>query len=408
MPDRILTEVECFVNRVRAGFPWMLLALGIIACNLSASPDYWVSPWRLARSIRPTTAVDGVSLWESTNRSNAESLLIWPGDPSMPNLRLWNFNADPTPLPLGIRPGQVTLYPLAGGNYQVLWLDQTLPGQSQLVGGTFGADHEVTRGPTEIARHPVIEYYAVPTPGGDLIAVWSEAGTPLTPIYATLIDSIGRPREPILLARNGRHPSAVFAPGGDLHIGWLEPGSIWTVNDLVLPGGTLRTGLSPASVGVFKLDASQSVDDFLLGADTQRIYCLWKITTVTSTAISSQLSGLSFAFGDSKQSKSIDLRLPLFGNLSLRALTLARGNSATGGLIAAVSVYSAETLERPLILTITENGITSTQFVTRGIPGDGPIRQLSLSLRADGLLTLSWSVIQADGSSVIYVATNAP
>ncbi len=417
--NRILTEVKRLVNQYLRFFTYFLCLIGLLGLISCSSPPagYWLAPWHVLQTLTLPTLQDGVSLWISraSSRIPAAMLLMWPGDPSMPNLRLWEANrlAAPKPLPLGIRPGQVSLYPLADNYYQILWLDQVLPGQSRFVGGTFGADREVTRGPTEIARQPVLEYAAAPTPQGDLIAVWSEVAASGTPIYATTIDSIGRPREPLLIAANGRFPSAAFSANGDLYVAWLEPGSIWTVYYAVFPSGKLKVGLNPASAGVFKLESSQIIEHFQIGIDAERVYCLWSILTINQSALSGQLAGLTFTLGDTKQTQTLDLHLPVSAGLptdtSLRGLSLARGNATSDGLIAAVVAHSPASQQipdRPLILSIGPKGIAAVQTVTQGIPGDGPITRLSLFVDAEGTLSLVWGVMRADGTNALYLASN--
>lgn len=349
--------------------------------------------------------------------------MVWPGDVTLPNLRLTTLHTEPTDpentqygqLPLGIRPRYLQLYPLSGGRWQVLWLEQSLPGQYRFSGGTLDAAGEVERGPTAITPRPALEFSAAPTPEGNLIAFWNEAQGSQTgehsPLYAALIDNFGRPYPAVAIAPTGRFPAVAVDQSGDLHLAWLEAGSgqLWTVHYATLSAAALAAGLAPTAaqqVGVFRLKNSQIIDGFVLGLDAANIYLIWNVVSL-GASMRGTLDGLTFFTNgpDTVRSLTFDA-----AGHSVRWLTLANPplwGSAQGAAAPVVLGLSAGA--RPAIVRLSANNPNVVQPIVQTAAGAGesPIGRPALSYDEGGGLYAAWSVFQPNGQTAIYVAVRA-
>ena len=267
----------------------MLLVVGMVlmacGCTPSKQPTRLIAPWREVQTFAGVPGIGSPALL----RGDTDDWLAWPGAPDEPNLRLVQLLQKPAArpdavqrLPLGIRPANVRLYALANHWIQLLWLEGRADGAQALTGGTLGPSHQVERGPTEISLGSVLEFAAASTPTGEVLALWTEAGSAETPLWATIIDGLGRPRAPVRLSASARFPTLDFGPDDRLHVAWLEAGQggVWSVRYLEALPGPLRLldalpGIASTPVGVVRTGMGQMVDGLALGVDSRSVFLVW-------------------------------------------------------------------------------------------------------------------------------------
>ncbi|CAG1004760.1 hypothetical protein ANRL4_03473 [Anaerolineae bacterium] len=355
-------------------------------------------PWRLERVIESPTPVDRPALWadESTH------LLLWAGEPTMPNIRLLLPTQEtPIALPLGIRPRRLSIYPLPDGWYQLLWLDQTLPDQAFLVGGTLNAAFEVHRGPTEIARGSVLEYVAVTSPDGMVVAFWTilEQGEPR--LYGMRIDSLGRPRSPILIAETARFPAAAFDQAGDLRLVWAEPGAgrIWTVRSVKMLGGALESApaLYPDQIALIPLNTQQTLEALTLALDSTQAYLIWGLAQA-GQGVSGRLEGMILA----PDGRTTSIPLPQETNLRLPAGPTG-GRLAQGAIFTVLMSQNSASPNAIGIITVRPNGGMELALITPS-PLPGVIGGVSAALLDSGKMRMGWSLLRPDGRTQLYEA----
>jgi hypothetical protein len=414
-------------------FRFWILTLALTQCTTVPATIAASSPpgaaWRIVQAIPATGPQPEPALWSD----GTTTVIVWPGDVSRPDINLFNVGSSGQllALPLAAAPRQVTIYQMRGGVLQLLWLDWTPPGETRLVGAMLSADRTVERGPAVISNRPTAEYSAAITPSGDLLTLWVEAREGATSLYAQMIDNAGRPYPPIRLAVSARHPSAVYAPDGTLHVAWLESNAVrlWTIRYAAFPGGKLpgvsgtlgaadTAAVSPIEsipVGVIKLDSGEALESFALGLDSTHVYCLWDIVTVKAAHDPvGRLAGLAFPVGDVSDMHPIGSTTggANADTSSLRWPTLptAIGSSLQIGVTLG-SRDDRGVWAVPATLTITPAGIGPAQpVITR--PHDGSpadlIGKTAIAVDDSGGLRLVWSTFRADGASTIYYATNRP
>lgn len=328
----------------------------------------------------------------------------------MPNLRFLDAStqADPARLALGITPRQLGLYPIADGRFQLLWLDQTLPGDIHLIGGTLAPDHTLERGPVEISHQSTLDYSAIPAPSGNVLILWTALETGnnrLTSIYAQTIDNMGRLRSPERIAASGRYPHAIYDLQGNLHIAWMqaETGYLWTIHYVMFPADKQPTETTSTVISVVKLATDEAFEAFSFGADATHLYCLWDIVRAGRT-VNSSLAGLAFPLGDITATHSlkldmpgVTLRWPVFPNRTNRTLhvsfSAARNNDAVPTI--------------PVIAALTPEGITAAESVLEQT-NNQLISKTALAIDDRDNLYLAWSALSASGKTEAYYATNHP
>jgi hypothetical protein len=377
----------------------MLLILGVCVIGGCTAAGGLASPWQLRRTITGVTPQEQAALWVDEH----QRLIAWPGDPTMPNIRLLETSqTDPRPLPLGIRPGPVSLYPLSSGNFQLLWIDWARPGEGHLVGGTLDPTLEVQRGPTDITTRPVLEFSAAPTPQGELAVFWNEIGQTTTPIYTVPIDSLGRPRSSVQITASGRYPSAAYDRHGDLHLAWLEPGAghLWTVHYATFPNGDIpKSGVdaSVVPVGVIRLETGQALDSFVLGVDASQVYLLWGTISV-SGGVQGALAGLTFPIGQDEAAHTLRLDMPRAASLRWPAVARGQPAASADGLAVSLTANGNE----PQVLLLSPHGIDWLESVSAD--PSSLVGKTALCLDAANRLHLIWSALQPNGQATIYYA----
>lgn len=388
------------------------------ACAPSDTAIRLEHPWRAMQTFAGVPGLDSPALW----RDDRALWLAWPGPPDEPNLRLVALSGDSEAQPdairrlaLGIRPTGVRLAALADRWSQLVWLEGRAEGGYALVGGTLGPSRQVERGPTDIADGPVLEFAAGTTPDGELLVLWSQTDGAETPVFATLIDGLGRPRAPVRLSPSGRFPALAFGPDDRLHAAWLEAGQggVWSVRYLEAPRGPLRLfdalpGIMSTPVGVVRTGAGQMIDGLALGVDSRAVFLVWSLVVVNADGVHGAVSGLSFAQGAPAATRSLDFTaLPAM--LSVRWPVISDGPPLPDGVLLALSAGEpARPADRPLVVRLSREGILAFSPVLADSPAgsqaQGAIGPASLAHDAAGNLTLAWRVLRPDGTAALHVA----
>ncbi len=395
-------------------------ALVISGCSAPARIEA-APPWRLLRIIPETTPQEQVALYlrPGQNQSAPVALLGWVsarrGEYNLP-IRLVEGEGEPSSPGLGASPRRLSLHGLADGRVQLLWLDVVPPGETHLVGATLGAEGKLERGLNDLSKTPVVDYAAAPSPGGDLVVVWTEQGDGITPIYAQVIDGLGRPHTAVRVAANGRFPGAVVDSVGSLHLAWVEPGmsGLWTIRYAVFAGGQFEDsrGQAPtralpgAPIGLITLGPSTALESFAFGLDSERAYCLWVTVGIGGDGrqIVGTLAGLTFPLGNSAETRSLTVDS---GGASLRWPAFpARLASALFASLTVTRDENGELHSQPMLLPITPERVGPPQPVAALFPGQ--IGETRLALDTDGYLHLTWASLRPTGQVEMVYATNRP
>jgi hypothetical protein len=396
---------QWIVNAFRAGLRIscvISLIVFVNACN--ASPTPLPNGWHVVRTVEHVTPQEQIALWIVNNRA----ALAWAGAPDLPNLQLAQGDNPPLQLALGITPRQLTGMPLAHQWMQLLWLDQTMPGDVQLMGGTVDAAGELQRGPTAISNITTIEYAAVPTPFGGVAVLWStptRAGTAASAeVYLQLIDSEGRPLPAQRITPNGRFPALAYDLRGDLHVTWLASvdGRQWTLHHSLLAAtldltGAVVADLPSSVIGAISLTADQSIDSICVTTDADTLYVLWSTLTI----------------GGSAEANGLRAPLPQPSAVQPFTLTLA-GNHVGQPSVAATPAAS----QYVSLIAMDESGkrvpvvgkLTATGDVELQSLADAAMVVSRPALATDdrGYLHLAWLRLEADGRSSLISLSNEP
>lgn len=352
-------------------------------------------------------------------------ILGWVSGITNPHLALAGFwttdstkTDDPLLVALGTTPRDLTIYPARNGRFQLLWIDQTLPGQSQLVGAVLDSDGQIYRGLTVISSRSVLGYQAVINPDGGLLIFWVEAATPTTPLYVQEIDSEGRPRQARRIAASARHPSAAYDKSGILHMAWIEPEQLATIRYATVPNlaalETLESVGKAVQLGVIRLKPEEAIESFGLGLDETSVYCIWGIVTVRqSVEPVGKIAGLSFPRGNSNTTRLLTTAggdSPGAGNLSLRWPAFSPQSSpGSGGLTIGLTMRTwegSQWQDAPATVAILPGGIGRVEPVARVSDG-GLVGKTAFNIDVEGGLHMAWSVLNADGTAAIYCAARA-
>src|SRR5258708_9964825 len=189
--DRIFHFIAVFVA---------ILLLSAAGCATPARQA--VLPWTSAQLVAEAAPHDQPGLWSD----GETTLFAWPGEPAAPGIRLASLGGELKILRLGRVPRQVSLLRAADNNQHVLWLDQTLPGETHLASAVIQRDGTVLRAPGEISQRPASQYSAVEDAAGNALTLWIDtADRPA--IYFQRLDGLGRPSQAIRLAAPASNPA---------------------------------------------------------------------------------------------------------------------------------------------------------------------------------------------------------
>src|SRR5258708_2063978 len=192
--------VNHYLTRRRGVFAFVVILL-LSACGATAVQQP-LQPWTSAQLVAEAAPHDQPGLWSD----GETTLLAWPGEPAAPGIRLAALGGQTKNLPLGRVPRQVRLLRAADNNLHVLWLDQTLPGETHLASAVIQRDGAVLRAPGEISQRPASQYSAVEDAAGDALTLWIDtADRPA--IYFQRLDGLGRPSQAIRLAAPASNPA---------------------------------------------------------------------------------------------------------------------------------------------------------------------------------------------------------
>jgi len=379
------------------------LAILILVMNGCSSAATTLNPpWRTLRAINNVTPHDQPAL----QLVGTTPLFAWPGDPAVTQLRLVDTarSNDPVVLPIGSTPRHVLLYPAGGSNLQILWLDETLPGESRLFSAILDANRAVERGPNLISNRPTQDYSATVMPAGDLVVFWMEANN--GPLYAQFIDTSGRPRPPLRLADSGRYPSAVYDQLGALHVAWVEPTTprLWAIHYSAFKDG-VPAPVQGNVIGLIALENGNALESFGLGLDATHVYCLWGTVNLNNPDHTlGKVAGLLFPHGNSAATQTLTINVP---NVSLRWLAIPprQVNTLTIGLTASAITENAPR-EYPVTVATTPTSIGAIQPVIN--ERANVIGRTTLTSDANGDLHIAWTALRENGTASLYYATTRP
>ena len=341
-------------------------------------------PWRIMTNVAETAPHDKPALWTD----GTHTLLAWPGEPASPSIRLANVDSPgrSRSLTLGRIPRDVSLFTAADGLLHLMWLDQTLPGQTQLVGALIDTEGNTQRIPGVISNRPAVHYAGISTPDHGVLTLWAGEHE----LYAQTVDARGRPRPALRIARTGRRPVAAYDSIGNLHMAWLEPTApeIWTIRYLYLPKGALPANDDPPALPIGVIHSADVLESFVMGTDAQNVYLLWTTVQIGDVQ-AAKLAGLTFPLNDNTAVNSIaplaGARWPDVADQPQPVLTL--GVTLDG--------------QQPAALNVTPTGFSTPRPV---YASSALIGATALAV-TPGQLNLGWTETRANGTATIYYAT---
>jgi hypothetical protein len=322
----------------------------------------------------------------------------------------------PLSIALGTAPRDLSIFPALNGRFQLLWIDQTLPGEARLVGAVLDSDGQVYRGVTVISSRSVLDYAAVINPEGGLLTFWVEGATPTTPLYVQEVDGEGRPRQARRIAGTARHPAAVYDTSGIIHVAWIEPEQLATIRYATVPNlaalETLESAGRTVQLGVIRLKPEEAIESFGLGMDETSVYCIWGIVTVRqSVEPVGKIAGLSFPHGNSTTTRLLTTaggESPGTGNLSLRWPAFsAQSSPGSGGLTIGLTMRTWEGStwhDAPATVALLPGGIGRVEPVARVSDG-GVVGRTAFNIDAEGGLHVAWTTLDADGTAAVHYAS---
>jgi hypothetical protein len=379
-------------------------------------------PWQMGRSIMHVLPQERPVLW----LRGSIPVIGWIGSVTKPQIEIAGLstqnsttdstkNGDPISVALGTTPRDLTIYPALNGRFQLLWIDQALPGEARLVGAVIDSDGQIYRGLTVISNRSVLSYQAVINPDGGLVTFWVEAATPTTPLYMQEMDGEGRPRQARRIALSARHPSATYDRSGILHVAWIEPEQLATIPYAAVPSvaalETLESAGRTVQLGVIRLKPDEAIESFGLGLDETSVYCIWGIVTVKQGIEPvGKIAGLSFPHGNSTTTRLLTTagaESPGAGTLSLRwPVFSTQGSPTPSGLTIGLTMRTwdgTKWRDAPASAVILPGGIGRVEPVARVSDG-ALVGKTSLIVDPEGGLHMAWSVLNADGTAAIYYA----
>lgn len=380
----------------------LVFSMLVISCLVACQPQAALTPlvpWTHLQSLPHLPLQNGAGM--TIEGFNQPPLIVWPGDPTMPNLRLATIGGAPQLLALGHTPRQVNIYRTQDGVLDLLWLDQSNTGDTRLTGALLDVNHQIVRGPTTLSTGPTADYTALVLSSGDLLAAWSDD----TAFYLQHIDLNGRPSQPFRIV--GKYPALALDAAGNLQLAWVDAltPTLLVIQYVVLTPDKVSaldqaeniTALqAPVTLGIITLQADQVLDRFVLGVDKANGYCLWALSTLTK----GEIAGLVFPLESPDDTKSLKINLPDAESIRWPVLPNAPAADLVIGLV------EHTTHDIPLIVTLSPAGISSILPVT--VANTGQITRLSLANDVTGDIYMVWTALQNDQTSTLYYATTRP
>jgi hypothetical protein len=392
-------EVNVFLTKCH--FPRRAL-VAIVFMLTACAPTLQVphSPWHVLQEVAEAAPHDQPALWSDGEKT----LIAWPGEPAAPGIRLADLQkpGEAKVLPLGRVPWQVSLLPAADGYLHILWLDQTLPGETHLVGALIDTYGGVIRSPGIISNRPTAQYTSVSQPSGDVLTLWTEVGD-RPALYVQKVDGQGRPGQERRLAQPATNPGGAVDSNGNFHIFWLEPGagSFWTIHYTILR----RDGTNSQSIpiGVIRTIEGQTLESFRVGADKSNLYCLWSLTATTNKGPLGGIAGLTFPFSDDSAVKSLAFDSGSFKDLSLHWPTLPAQVWPSLTISLTASSWDGRAWrDVPAAVVLSPNGPGDLHPVYDFTADNALVTRTAISTTSDTIL--AWTVLRPNGTAAVYYA----
>jgi hypothetical protein len=258
---------------------WYIAPLLLAACTVfGASPTPVTSSWGTVIHLGQTEQPDAPALWTTQNRLTA----VWIGaDDTGIHQDIRTIDSagisERVVLPLPPRnPRDQRIFPAAGDNLTVLWLDGNETGAIRLYAAVITPERQVERGPTAASEEATWRYAAAPNGDGSLWVV-SSGGLVYAPgLYARYIDSEGRPRLELnsQIVSDGDWPALVKTNDGTTYLFWIQP-SDGQVFRAVFADGQL-TDILPVTTAAL-LNPGDQLRHFSAALDQTHFYLFWNI-----------------------------------------------------------------------------------------------------------------------------------
>jgi hypothetical protein len=390
----------------------LILLLGLLnACGSSVTSPVPLAPWHVVVPIAESNPHESTALWTDSDLK----LVAWPASPLPSGIQWLSVDSNMTSptvksLQLGRTPRQMSIFKAANESYHLLWLDQTLPGETQLAASLVNAAGEVQRVPSVVSNRPTTTYSAGQNVDGDL-AILSLTKANTSTLYLQSIDRFGRAQPAIRITRAAKFPALTYDLSGRLHLLWLESSAErqWTIHyaSLAPNADPLDDTVKSSLIGVIQLNEGEVVTGFVAGVDAAHAYGLWTVAPV-GQLYGGLVAGLSLTIQNPNDTR--DLNFASLNGYTIRDLSVPPRPlpSLTIGAIIS-TVINNQRVEVPAAFVVTTDGSGPLRpvYAPQSVPTDqiATFSRPTLSASSSGDLTLTWSDLRGDGGSSVYIAT---
>jgi hypothetical protein len=266
------------ILRLKSRF-WYIAPLLLAACTvIGASPTPITSSWGTVIELGQTEQPDAPALWTTQTRLTA----LWIGaDNTGIHQDIRTIDAtgisERVVLPLPPRnPRDQQIFPAAGDNLAVLWLDGDPTGVTRLYAAVITPDRQVERGPTAVSEEATWRYAAIPNGDGSSWAISSGGLSFESGLYARYMDGEARPRLKFdsQIVSDGDWPALVKTNEGTIYLFWIQP-SDGQIFRAVFANGEL-TDIQPVTSTVL-LNPGDQLRHFNAALDQTHFYLFWNI-----------------------------------------------------------------------------------------------------------------------------------
>ncbi len=347
---------------------------------------------RLADQV---AAQSGIALLATSQ----EVWLAWSGDLIAPDLHLKRLRTGQTwRFPISGAPSDLRLLPLAERRLALLWLERSAGGAPSLQVAVFEADGNLRRAPFEIGAAQ--RYAALPTPIGGVVALSLHEGA----LAIHVLDRLGRPYGKLAMAERAHRAAAALDGRDRLHLLWLSPadGALWQLLyasfDLALLDQSAPRPPAPTLLAVLRLAEGEYIESLGAAADSERLYALWNVVSVSARGESARLAGLSFPLEAPLESRALDLSaLPA----DLRAINLPFADAAQGG---APTLVGSRAGGRIVFGALTGQGVFRLREFEGAARGEILSGGVAAALSANNALHLAWLAQDSQGRAGLRYA----
>ena len=372
-----------------------------------------ISPWRTLRKLADVAPSDQVALWTDGDKT----LVAWPGEPALPGIRIADVNAADNSaknLALGRVPRHLAMYSAADTLLHILWLDQTLPGETHLASALITTSGEIAREPAVVSNKPTAEYSAAAAPSGDVLTAWTTSGN-VSSLYLQLVDGAGRAHPSVYIAERASYPAVAIDADGNFHVSWLEAQTeqLWTIQHITFASNALPDSdtVHSTPIGVIRLNKGEALEAYSLGSDATHIYCLWEIIGAGQdnqgqiSGPRGSLGGLSFPVGTVNGAQQIlNFETTDIQGTSLRWLSVAALPEPTLAVAVLLEKWDGQKWQSsPALLPLTSERAMEPQpiFAAETEAWSKP----TLAADSNGLWYAAWMHLGADGGATVYYAS---